>query len=30
VGPSSLVMRGETLPAGSRWLGNPVRRWNRA
>jgi non-ribosomal peptide synthetase-like protein len=27
VGPSSLVMRGDTLPAGSRWLGNPVARW---
>ncbi|MEU3711062.1 Pls/PosA family non-ribosomal peptide synthetase [Streptomyces catenulae] len=27
VGPASLVMRGERLPAGSRWLGNPVVAW---
>jgi non-ribosomal peptide synthetase-like protein len=27
VGPKSLVMRGEHLPAGTRWLGNPVRPW---
>jgi len=27
VGPCSLVMRGETLPAGGRWLGNPVADW---
>ena len=30
VGPSSLVMRGDSLPAGSRWLGNPVARWESA
>lgn len=24
VGPSSLVMRGENVPAGTRWAGNPV------
>jgi carbonic anhydrase/acetyltransferase-like protein (isoleucine patch superfamily) len=28
VGPSSLVMRGEALPAGSSWLGNPVAHWS--
>lgn len=27
VAPSSLVMRGEHLPAGTRWMGNPVRPW---
>ena len=27
VGPASLVMRGETVPAGSYWIGNPVRPW---
>jgi non-ribosomal peptide synthetase-like protein len=27
VGPASLVMRGETLPADTRWLGNPVAAW---
>jgi len=27
VGPSSLVMRGEAVPAGSRWAGNPIRPW---
>ncbi len=26
-GPASLVMRGEVLPAGSRWQGNPVSPW---
>lgn len=30
VGPASLVMRGEQLPAGTRWLGNPVAAWPRA
>lgn len=29
VGPISLVMRGEHLPGGTRWLGNPVRPWTR-
>ncbi|MEY9840405.1 non-ribosomal peptide synthetase-like protein [Streptacidiphilus sp. EB103A] len=28
VGPASLVMRGEALPAGTRWLGNPVAQWS--
>ncbi|WP_230671432.1 Pls/PosA family non-ribosomal peptide synthetase [Rathayibacter sp. Leaf248] len=27
VGPSSLVMRGELVPAGSRWSGNPIGPW---
>ncbi|GAA1208210.1 Pls/PosA family non-ribosomal peptide synthetase [Streptomyces rhizosphaericus] len=27
VGPASLVMRGETLPAGTWWLGNPIAAW---
>ncbi|MFI7107729.1 Pls/PosA family non-ribosomal peptide synthetase [Nonomuraea sp. NPDC050227] len=27
VGPASLVMRGEALPGGSRWFGNPVSAW---
>ncbi len=27
-GPASLVMRGEVLPAGSRWQGNPVSPWS--
>ncbi|WP_329569189.1 Pls/PosA family non-ribosomal peptide synthetase [Kitasatospora sp. NBC_01266] len=27
VGAASLVMRGEELPAGTRWLGNPVAAW---
>ncbi|WP_307867702.1 Pls/PosA family non-ribosomal peptide synthetase [Umezawaea beigongshangensis] len=29
VGPASLVMRGEDVPAGTRWLGNPISAWNR-
>ncbi|PZR52660.1 amino acid adenylation protein [Xylanimonas oleitrophica] len=29
-GPASLVMRGEVLPAGSRWQGNPVSPWPHA
>jgi len=28
VGPASLVMRGETVPIGSRWSGNPIGPWN--
>lgn len=28
VGPASLVMRGETVPAGTYWMGNPVRPWD--
>ncbi|GAA2511561.1 Pls/PosA family non-ribosomal peptide synthetase [Pilimelia columellifera] len=27
VGPASLVMRGESVPARSRWLGNPIAPW---
>jgi non-ribosomal peptide synthetase-like protein len=27
VGPASLVMRGEDVPAGTRWLGNPIAAW---
>ena len=28
VGPASLVMRGERVPDGSRWAGNPIAPWN--
>ena len=28
VGPVSLVMRGEEVPAGSRWAGNPIAPWS--
>lgn len=28
VGPASLVMRGETVPAATYWMGNPVSPWN--
>jgi non-ribosomal peptide synthetase-like protein len=27
VGPASLVMRGEQVPVGSRWSGNPIGPW---
>ena len=27
LGPASLVMRGESVPADSRWLGNPIAAW---
>ncbi|MEO6628029.1 MAG: Pls/PosA family non-ribosomal peptide synthetase [Aquihabitans sp.] len=27
VGPASLVMRGDELPAGTRWTGNPIAPW---
>lgn len=27
IGPSSLVMRGESVPTGSRWSGNPIGPW---
>ena len=27
VGPASLVLRGERVPAGTRWLGNPIAPW---
>ncbi|PPF77899.1 amino acid adenylation protein [Subtercola sp. Z020] len=30
VGPASLVMRGEHVPAGSRWAGNPIAPWAAA
>ncbi|MEU4495364.1 Pls/PosA family non-ribosomal peptide synthetase [Streptomyces sp. NPDC023998] len=29
VGPASLVMRGESVPAGTRWLGNPIAAWKQ-
>nr|WP_186382483.1 Pls/PosA family non-ribosomal peptide synthetase [Amycolatopsis rhizosphaerae] len=29
VGPGSLVTRGDTVPADSRWLGNPISAWGR-
>jgi non-ribosomal peptide synthetase-like protein len=28
VGPGSLVMRGEGVPAGTRWVGNPIVPWH--
>ncbi|WP_096304986.1 Pls/PosA family non-ribosomal peptide synthetase [Jatrophihabitans sp. GAS493] len=28
VGPASLVMRGELVPAGTRWIGNPISPWS--
>jgi non-ribosomal peptide synthetase-like protein len=27
VGPASLVMRGESVPAHTRWQGNPIAPW---
>jgi len=27
IGPASLVMRGESVPARTRWLGNPITVW---
>jgi non-ribosomal peptide synthetase-like protein len=27
IGPSSLVMRGETVPGDTRWIGNPIGPW---
>ncbi|WP_156757533.1 Pls/PosA family non-ribosomal peptide synthetase [Actinokineospora pegani] len=30
VGPASLVMRGESVPEGSRWQGNPTAAWPHA
>ena len=27
VGPGSLVTRGDAVPAGTRWLGNPITSW---
>ncbi|MEU2429736.1 Pls/PosA family non-ribosomal peptide synthetase [Streptomyces sp. NPDC007861] len=29
VGPASLVMRGESVPADTRWLGNPIAAWRK-
>lgn len=29
VGPASLVMRGDRIPAGTRWQGNPIAPWPR-
>ncbi|GAA5017125.1 Pls/PosA family non-ribosomal peptide synthetase [Kitasatospora paranensis] len=29
LGPASLVMRAETVPADSRWLGNPIEAWQQ-
>ncbi|MFJ6631639.1 Pls/PosA family non-ribosomal peptide synthetase [Streptomyces sp. NPDC091376] len=29
VGPASLVMRGESVPADTRWLGNPIAAWRQ-
>jgi non-ribosomal peptide synthetase-like protein len=28
VGGASLVMRGESVPADSKWAGNPIRHWD--
>ena len=28
IGPGSLVMRGESVPARTRWIGNPIGPWN--
>ncbi|MFC0623534.1 Pls/PosA family non-ribosomal peptide synthetase [Kribbella deserti] len=28
IGPVSLVMRGERVPAGTRWAGNPIAPWS--
>ncbi|WP_328390173.1 Pls/PosA family non-ribosomal peptide synthetase [Nocardia sp. NBC_00416] len=30
VGPASLVMRGDTVPASTRWWGNPITPWTAA
>jgi non-ribosomal peptide synthetase-like protein len=27
VGPASLVMRGDRIPPGTRWQGNPIAPW---
>ncbi|GAA3104472.1 amino acid adenylation protein [Streptosporangium carneum] len=29
VGPASLVMRGESVPPGTRWFGNPIAAWHK-
>ena len=28
IGPASLVVRGDEVPASTRWQGNPIRPWN--
>ena len=28
VGPGSLVLRGEAVPRGTRWTGNPIASWS--
>jgi carbonic anhydrase/acetyltransferase-like protein (isoleucine patch superfamily) len=28
VGPASLVMRGDAVPAHTRWQGNPIAPWD--
>jgi non-ribosomal peptide synthetase-like protein len=30
IGPASLVMRGEAVPAGTRWIGNPIAAWTES
>ncbi|WP_433730218.1 Pls/PosA family non-ribosomal peptide synthetase [Nocardia sp. CA-129566] len=30
IGPASLVMRGDTVPASTRWWGNPIAPWSSA
>ena len=30
VGPASLVMRGEAVPANTRWIGNPIGSWHES
>jgi non-ribosomal peptide synthetase-like protein len=29
IGPGSLVTRGDEVPAGTRWLGNPITNWRK-
>ncbi len=30
IGPASLVLRGDDVPAGTRWTGNPIAPWTAA
>ncbi len=30
IGPASLVMRGDEVPPGTRWQGNPIAPWSRS
>ncbi|MET4134321.1 carbonic anhydrase/acetyltransferase-like protein (isoleucine patch superfamily) [Pseudarthrobacter sp. PvP090] len=30
VGPAPLVIRGETIPSGSYWIGNPFSPWDNS